>query len=295
MIPGLAHDDRYRMVEDEFLGMAHQFTVHLHRAEYNRLKNLAKAQNAATISEIERPVVGTPTLLARQRRDRTRRVARQRSRGGLRNNDEQVNLPRAETTGLRGLLESPRKEAKWISAGAAGISSTRAAAGYGTKLSSPPRPPRRSPQPLAPAKKRRVEVMDDETTEGSDDDLSTPARPPARPAQVPSSVTSRSTVWTLSTPRAAVSSSTAHSPRPTPKPVRPDVTPVRARPAQATALSRQGDEENDNDDDNDDDDDDDIFGIKKRKLQRQKSRDQFRRVERTPHKEPSPDNIPSFM
>ncbi|RSM01437.1 hypothetical protein CEP52_008570 [Fusarium oligoseptatum] len=44
MRPGPQHDDRYRMVEDEFVNMAHQFTTHLHRAEYNRLKSLAKSQ-----------------------------------------------------------------------------------------------------------------------------------------------------------------------------------------------------------------------------------------------------------
>ncbi|KAH6895602.1 hypothetical protein B0T10DRAFT_222016 [Thelonectria olida] len=289
MIPGPLNDDRYRMVEDEFLNIAHQFTVHLHRAEYNRLKNLAKAQNADTIKEIERPVVGNPTLLARQQRDRTRRTARQRD-AGLR---DEVDLPRTET-GLRGLLESPRKEAKWISTTAAGIAKTRAAAGYSATLSSPPRP-RRSPQLLAASRKRQLpeaddETADEETTEGSDDDLATPARrPAAKPAQVPSSVTSRSTAWPLSTPRRAIgSSSVNNSPRPTPGTNRPDVTPSRAGTSRAVTSSRHDGDEND--------DDDDPFGIKKRRIQRQQSREQFRKTEqKTPRKEPSPDNIPSFM
>lgn len=39
MISGLLHDDHYRMVEDELANIVHQFTTHLHRAEYNQLKN----------------------------------------------------------------------------------------------------------------------------------------------------------------------------------------------------------------------------------------------------------------
>jgi hypothetical protein len=35
---GLDKDDRYRMVEDEFLEAAKMFTQHLHAAEYQRMK-----------------------------------------------------------------------------------------------------------------------------------------------------------------------------------------------------------------------------------------------------------------
>lgn len=44
------------MVEDEFLSTAHLYTSHLHKAEYIRLKKLARAQNASTIQNIARPV-----------------------------------------------------------------------------------------------------------------------------------------------------------------------------------------------------------------------------------------------
>ncbi|KAI5463451.1 hypothetical protein BGZ63DRAFT_353313 [Mariannaea sp. PMI_226] len=277
------------MVEDEFLNVAHQFTVHLHHAEYSRLKNLAKTQNAATIQEIERPVVRTPTFLARQRRDRARRNAKQS--GVLRESNEPPELPRTET-GLRGLLESPRKEAKWISASAAGAATTRAAAGFGSNLSSPPKP-QDSSRRLASSRKRQLPGNEDETTEGSDNDPQTPSRrlstaKPMRSYQAPSSATSRSTAWPLSTPRAGDSSSTNNSPRPASRAYLSETTPVRPTTSRASMSSRPVGVENDHDDD--------PFGIKKRRIQRQQSREQFRRTEqKTPRKEPSPDNIPSFM
>lgn len=42
MIPGLQHDDQWRMVEDEFVATAHRFTAHMHAAEYHRLREMAK-------------------------------------------------------------------------------------------------------------------------------------------------------------------------------------------------------------------------------------------------------------
>ncbi|KJZ79859.1 hypothetical protein HIM_00573 [Hirsutella minnesotensis 3608] len=71
-------DDRYRMVEDEFLHTAQRFTTHLHRAEYSRLKALARSHHASTISEMARPVVGSPTVAARLRDGTVRRNARDR-------------------------------------------------------------------------------------------------------------------------------------------------------------------------------------------------------------------------
>jgi hypothetical protein len=56
MEEGLDGDDAYIMVEDEFQAVAKGFTQHLHHAEYVRLKNLAKTQNASTINTISRPV-----------------------------------------------------------------------------------------------------------------------------------------------------------------------------------------------------------------------------------------------
>ncbi|KAH8735932.1 hypothetical protein BGZ61DRAFT_88486 [Ilyonectria robusta] len=285
MIPGALHDDRYRMVEDELVNVAHQFTKHLHRAEYNRLKNLAKSQNAATIQEIERPVVGTPTLLTRQRHESARQIAKQQK--VLQKGSHSRDMPRVPT-GLQGLMESPRKEAKWISTSAAGTATTRAAAGFQSNLSSPPKQ-RESQQRFSSVKKRRLPRMDDDTTDESDAEPSTPSRSliskPARLTEL-SSATSRSTTWPLGTPRAAVAASSSRdSPRPTPSTHRPRVTPVKTGP------SRESNDEND-------DDDDDPFGITKRRIRRQQSKDQFRKPEHKytlKPKKSSPDNIPSFM
>ncbi|KAG6210982.1 hypothetical protein E4U35_003935 [Claviceps purpurea] len=72
MIPLL--DDKYRMVEDELLHTAQQYTTHLHRAEYIRLKAVISSRNAHTIREMERPVVpGSGGSTPRGRAVRVRR------------------------------------------------------------------------------------------------------------------------------------------------------------------------------------------------------------------------------
>lgn len=99
----ISGDGNYRMVEDELLRVARRFTTHLHRAEYERLKSLARSQNALTIREIERPVVGTPSLEARRRHDRIVQRVKQRSVTG-----EPETSSRRRQTGLQGLLDAPR-------------------------------------------------------------------------------------------------------------------------------------------------------------------------------------------
>lgn len=104
-------DDRYRMVEDELLRAAQRFTTHLHRAEYERLKRLARSQNADSIREIERPVIGTPTMEARRRHDRVAQRIKQRSVPG---EDASSSSPRP-ATGLRNLLDAPSQLEQSIS------------------------------------------------------------------------------------------------------------------------------------------------------------------------------------
>ncbi|RFU78766.1 hypothetical protein TARUN_3472 [Trichoderma arundinaceum] len=150
MIPGPLNDDKYRMVDDEFLHIAQRFTAHLHRAEYDRLKALAKAQNADTIREMERPVVAsaTPTIRARHRSISAQRAMKQRkaleSTGDGAANDagraesDEVTTPWAGA-GLRGLMDVPRREGRTIMPATSALSSssrTRAAAGYSSKSSS---------------------------------------------------------------------------------------------------------------------------------------------------------------
>ncbi|SPQ23839.1 ec2b7a5c-c5af-40a9-b1bb-4dcb3bb53178 [Thermothielavioides terrestris] len=121
MIEGVDHDDRYRMVEDEFLAVAGEFTRHLHAAEYQRLKNLAKSQNAETIRHISRPVTGEMSDLvkrrhaaldtaSRQRRGIAKTLGKRAAGDSSLDGDEQEPTRRPFTS-LQGLMESPRKQA----------------------------------------------------------------------------------------------------------------------------------------------------------------------------------------
>lgn len=117
MIEGLDNDDRYRMVEDEFFAMAGMFTAYLHRAEYQRLKNQAKSQNAETIANISRPVVGSLTEIARKRQEdvlrrRKQQEALKRVRGDAGIQDHSADEDDAPWTGtaLQGLMDNSRKE-----------------------------------------------------------------------------------------------------------------------------------------------------------------------------------------
>ncbi|RBA17008.1 hypothetical protein FPRO05_01732 [Fusarium proliferatum] len=286
MRPGLDHDDRYRIVEDEFVNMAHQFTLHIHTSEYNRLKNLAKHQNADTIREIERPVIGAPTLLTRHRQEDVRRKAKQRKLLGTDAN-EKKDSPYVGSS-LQGLMESPRKEHKWISTGLADTAATRASAGFNSQKISPLRLKQGSNS--SSAKKRQMPLGDDdETDDGNDLDLATPSRTAAtkaaRTTHTSSPVMPRSAPRTaFSTPRTLKSAMNTTS-RPGSSVKRPTTAPGGSE-ARKVTKSRDIEE---------DIDDDDPFGINKRRIQRQKSREQFRRTEEKTPSKPSLNDIPSFI
>ncbi|KAI1055189.1 hypothetical protein LB506_006701 [Fusarium annulatum] len=286
MRPGLDHDDRYRIVEDEFVNMAHQFTLHIHASEYNRLKNLAKHQNADTIREIERPVIGAPTLLTRHRQEDVRRKAKQRKLLGTDAN-EKKDSPYVGSS-LQGLMESPRKEHKWISTGLADTAATRASAGFNSQKISPLRLKQGSNS--SSAKKRQMPLGDDdETDDGNDLDLATPSRTAAtkaaRTTHTSSPVMPRSAPRTaFSTPRTLKSAMNTTS-RPGSSVKRPTTAPGGSE-ARKVTKSRDIEE---------DIDDDDPFGINKRRIQRQKSREQFRRTEEKTPSKPSLNDIPSFI
>lgn len=286
MRPGLDHDDRYRIVEDEFVNMAHQFTLHIHASEYNRLKNLAKHQNADTIREIERPVVGAPTLLTRHRQEDLRRNAKQRK---LLGNDanEKKDSPYVGSS-LQGLMESPRKEHKWISTGLADTAATRASAGFNSQKISPLRLKQGSNS--SSAKRRQISLGDDDETDDGDDlDPTTPSRTAAtkaaRTTYTPSPAMPRSTPRTaFSTPRTLKSAMNTTS-RSGSSVKRPTTAPGGSE-ARKITKSRDAQEHID---------DDDPFGINKRRIQRQKSREQFRKTEEKTPSKSSLDDIPSFI
>jgi hypothetical protein len=259
MIEGFDHDDRYRMVEDEFLAMANDFTKHLHAAEYQRLKALASTRNADMIRTISRPVTGRMTDLVKRRRNALDLAASQRK--GLRNalgkrkgrqddsdsDDDDGDLPWAGTS-LQGLMESPRKTAVPLPAGSSSL-------GHGERL------PMTRPNPgettnlgvsgfASRLAARPSSSHAETTTDEDDDDLDTQPRFLGRTDKL-----KRSDSSTLSLNQKAVSIE-AMSRRRELTFAAPKSEPPRSRPApkaemKPVALST-GDTGNDSDEDDED-------------------------------------------
>jgi hypothetical protein len=118
MHSGPEDDDAYRMVEDEFLAVAGDFTRHLHAAEYHRLKRLVNDTNADAIRSISRPVTGEMTDMVRQRQKALDHAKKQRKgvkkalNGGAseEDDDDEEDESRGPHTSLRGLMDSPRRQ-----------------------------------------------------------------------------------------------------------------------------------------------------------------------------------------
>lgn len=112
MLDGLEKDDKYRMVEDEFLDAAKLFTQHLHAAEYRRLKKVVMSQNAASIHSISRPVTASlrdDTKNQAAKKLKSRRHANVgKALRGLSDDDSEDHDQAWRGTALDGLL-SPRK------------------------------------------------------------------------------------------------------------------------------------------------------------------------------------------
>ncbi|KAK3323879.1 hypothetical protein B0T19DRAFT_443338 [Cercophora scortea] len=150
MIEGVDHDDRYRMVEDEFLAVAVQFTKHIHKAEYQRLKALAESQNADTIRDISRPVTGEMTADVKRRQTALGNAAKQRkalasvlgkrSAGHTSDSDDDGGRP---ATSLQGLMKSKHREPVLLTAVS---SAARATLGLDAGPSRYARPPSTSLQ-----------------------------------------------------------------------------------------------------------------------------------------------------
>ena len=85
MMDGLDEDDGWVMVEDEFLSTAKLYTQHLHHAEYQRLKQLARARNASTMSSIKRPTDGKTAMSMQTRKKIEGFAQRQENAKAIRN------------------------------------------------------------------------------------------------------------------------------------------------------------------------------------------------------------------
>ncbi|KAI2776381.1 hypothetical protein F4815DRAFT_346346 [Daldinia loculata] len=185
MIEGLDNDDLYRMVEDEFLSTAQQFTAHLHAAEYHRLKAASKSQNADAIRDISRPVVGRMTDLVKQKQERKARLEKQKAATRKARADRsriddstasESDLWRSAS--LHGLMESPRKKAARLDKLTKVATTTRAAAGFGIaksgQLSTASHPIRKDLTDSRPIPKSTPQ-QDSETESDDDEDLDGPS------------------------------------------------------------------------------------------------------------------------
>ncbi|KAI1117959.1 hypothetical protein F5Y14DRAFT_291831 [Nemania sp. NC0429] len=195
MIEGIDGDDRYRMVEDEFLATARQFTAHLHAAEYERLKAASERENAQTIQNISRPVVGKMTELVRTKQERNARGEKQRlAAKKLRKgdaddsgSDDDDGDGSWQKQSLYGLMESPGKRAGRLHGLPSATSITRAAAGYNRQTSDPVSPSRTKTRVLSDVTRRTTHEVED--GKGAPRSHSVAARTPQRASAVASRVT----------------------------------------------------------------------------------------------------------
>lgn len=155
MIEGPENDDRYRMVEDELLSTAQRFTAHLYAVEYQRLKEASRSQNAKTIKDISRPVVGSMTETVKRKQERKALAEKQRlaSRKAMgKSDDTDSESDHYQATTLHGLMESPKKKAARLDA----VLTLDKLPG------------------MRPKKDVVSTQIDDETTDADDDDLDVP-------------------------------------------------------------------------------------------------------------------------
>lgn len=183
MDEGIDHDDKYRMVEDEFLSIAQKFTVHLHAAEYKSQQKMVKVRNAETINSISRPVTGKMPDHTKRRVDGVARSKAQRKalQSVLKKNPREAEdsdesdgdgLPYVGTT-LHGLMDSPRGKSRSLAEIRSPGAATRAAAGFQrpaiqSKASQGKRS--RSPAAIAALHLGLPTPENDGATESSDDD-----------------------------------------------------------------------------------------------------------------------------
>ncbi|KAK7955912.1 uncharacterized protein PG986_005134 [Apiospora aurea] len=263
MVEGLGNDDRYHMVEDELLATARQFTAHLHAAEYLRLKDAAKSQNAAVISQIARPVVGGMSRIAEKKKERADLLRKQNA--AIRNankddsdsDDEDVAPDSAlKGTSLYTLMASPRKQVPRLDKIASFSKATRAAAGFDAS-SSEMADSSRWPSVFSSSPTRRMTPAMDVDDDDSDD-LDVSRRPPTSRIDNLRSTLGSNRYTNTQQPKLPVPTTGMKRPSAftrTPSSSTPTSQATQTNTQNTSALS-------------DDDSDDDLFGVKSRLAQR---------------------------
>jgi hypothetical protein len=220
MDEGIGHDDKWRMVEDEFLTIAKSFTVHLHAAEYKRQQKMVKSRNADTINSISRPVTGkmpehTKRRLEAVTRAKTQRTVIESVAVQKVEEDEDSDcdgLPYFGTT-LHGLMDSPRKKAASLAKPGTIAATTRAAAGF-RQSAAQSKPDRDQESPQSKVAFRKALQPNEVVTESSeDDDLDAPIPAPKLKAVVMKPATSSTSYVKSPT---SISNTTKSFPEPKP-------------------------------------------------------------------------------
>ncbi|KAM0157856.1 hypothetical protein ACHAPG_004401 [Botrytis cinerea] len=205
MEEGREHDDKYRIVEDEFLTVAKSFTVHLHTAEYKRLGKIAKTRNADAINSISRPVVGRMPDATRRKAEEIARSKNQRNvlekligkkEDGLSDDSDEETLPFVGTS-LYGLMTSPKKRGISLMNISSPTKTTRAAAGFRnpTKFETS----QRASSPTIKRKTQAVDLDPDTTASEDNDDLDAPISAPKFSSSKPVNTQPEARLPTVST------------------------------------------------------------------------------------------------
>ena len=183
MKEGVDADDAWVMVEDEFLGTANLFTQHLHRAEYQRLKELVGTQNESVTRNITRPVVSDAKVVG----ERAKRMEADAKSSSQRKVLQAIikgkeDTPWMQDPRLAGLMNRPPASSALLASRTGAKANTRAAAGFAKAHPSPP--PRISqekftstsskPRPSGLAGLAR-EIEKPDTSDDDDDDLDGPS------------------------------------------------------------------------------------------------------------------------
>ena len=185
MKEGVDGDDAWVMVEDEFLGTANLFTQHLHRAEYQRLKELVGTQNELVTRNITRPVVSDAKVVgetakrmeADAKSNSQRKVLQAITKG-------KEDTPWMQDPRLAGLMNRPPASSALLASRTGAKANTRAAAGFAKAHPSPP--PRISREKFTSTSSksrpsglaglaREIEKPDTSDDDDDDDDLDGPS------------------------------------------------------------------------------------------------------------------------
>lgn len=196
MRDGADADDAWRLVEDEFEVTARLFTRHLHHAEYQRQKQLAKRRNQGAVDAITGPASGKTDPSAQSPRPRQGAVQAERSKKVIYDVRDEANGkgddPWLRDPRLAGLMSHKQNRTPLAKIDAM-HSTSRAAHGFSKGQSSPPKRRKYAPslsiQPEEGVSKIPRQVSFEQDDDDSDD-LDAPSYRAPAPLQ---SQTSRST------------------------------------------------------------------------------------------------------